>query len=157
MWKGAEVKKTKKLTHDEIKTQLTESIVINEVLETDGLNKQAEEVQDTEEAADVIKQYEHIILTKKRGIIWIAYHQGKVFKKLKDKEKFITLVSRLGIHKTTIIFKINIFKLCEKYPKLLKSSVGLGFSKNYFKGIKEVCSENAKEFSWLFALVLVSV
>ena len=44
MWKGAEVKKTKKLTHDEIKKQLTESIFKNEVVETDELNKQAEEV-----------------------------------------------------------------------------------------------------------------
>ena len=42
-----------------------------------------------------------------------------------------------------------------KYPKLL--SIGLGFLKNYFKDIKEVCSENAKAFSWLFALVLVPV
>ena len=57
------------------------------------------------------------------------------------------LVSRLGIHKTTIIFKINIFKLFEKHPKLLKSSIGFGFLKNYYKDIKKICNENAKEFS----------
>ena len=127
MWKGAEVKKTKKLTHDEIKKQFLESIVIDEVVETDELNKQAEEVQDPEEAAKVIQEYENIIRTNKKGIIQIAFHQGKVFKKFKDKEKFITLVSKLDIHKTTIIFKINVHKLCERYPKLLKSSIGLGF------------------------------
>ena len=60
----------------------------------------------------VIQKYEYIIKTKKKGIISIAYHQGKIFKKFKDKEKFITLVSQLGIHKNTIIFKINVFKLC---------------------------------------------
>ena len=60
------------------------------------LNKQAEEVQDPEEAADVIKQYEHIIRTKKKGVC-IACCQGKVFKKFKDKKKFITLVNKLGI------------------------------------------------------------
>ena len=61
--------------------------------------------------------------------------------------KFITLVNRLGIHKTTIMFKINVCKLCERHPKLLKSSIGLGFLKNHYKDIKEICSENAKEFS----------
>ena len=122
-------------------------MVNNEVMETGELNKQAEEVQKPKDAADLVKQYDDIIRTKKEGIINIVFHQGKVFKKFKDKEKFITLVNKLDIHKTTIIFEINIFKLCEKYPKLLKSSIGLGFLKNYFKDIKEVCSENAKEFS----------
>ena len=146
MWKGAEVKKTRKLTRDEIKKQLIESMVVNEVVESDELNKQAEEVQDPEEAAKVIQKYENI-KTKKKGIISIAYHQGKVFKKFKDKEKFITLVSRLGIHKHTIILKINVFKLCERHPKLLKSSIGLGFFKNHHKDIKEICMENGQEFS----------
>ena len=147
MWKSAEVKKTKRLTHDEIKKQLVESMVVNDVIESDELNKQVEEVQKPEDAADLIKQYERIIRIKKKKIINIAFHQGNVFKNFRDKEKFITIISHLGIHKTTIIFKINIFKLGEKYPKLLKSSVGLGFLKNYFKDIKENCTENAQEFS----------
>ena len=79
---------------------------------------------------------------KKKGIISVAYHQGKAFKRFKEKEKFVKLVSELGIHKITIIFKINVFKLCEKYPKLLMSFIGLGFSKNYHKNIKAVCEEN---------------
>ena len=147
MWKGADSKKTKRLTHEEIKKHLIESIVINEVVETDELNKQAEEVQDLQEAAKVIQKYEYIIRTKNKGVISIAYHQGKAFKKFKDKEKFITLVSLLEIHKNTIIFKINVFKLCERHPKLLKSSIGLGFFKNHHKDIKEICMENAQEFS----------
>ena len=77
----------------------------------------------------MIKRYEDIIKTKNKGIINVAYHQGQVFKRFKEKEKFAKLVSELGIHKTTIIFKINVFKLCKKHPKLLKSSIGLGFFK----------------------------
>ena len=95
----------------------------------------------------MIQTYENIIRTKKKGIISIAYHQGKVFKKFKDEEKFLTLVSRLGIHKNTMIFKINVRKLCEKHLKLLKSSIGLGPFKNHHKDIKEICMENAQEFS----------
>ena len=148
MWKGAaDSKKTKRLSQEEIKKQLLESIIINQVLESEELNREAEEVQDPEEAAMMIQKYEHIIKTKKKGKISIAYHQGKVFKKFKDKKKFVKLVSRLGIHKNTIIFKINVFKLCERHPKLLKSSIGLGFFKNYHKDIKAIYMENEQEFS----------
>ena len=127
--------------------QLIESMDVDEAIELDDLNKQAEEVQDPKKAADVIKQYEDVIRTKKKGIINIAFHQGKVFKRFKEKDKFITLVNQFNIHKTTIIFKINIYKLCEKYPKLLKSYVGLGFLKNCYKDIKRICEENEQEFS----------
>ena len=96
-----------------------------------------------ENAAAVIKEYEHIIWTKKKGIISIAYHEGKVFKRCKDKEKFIKLVNVFKVHKSTIVFKTNIFKLIEKYPKLMKSSIGLGFSKNYCKDII-ICEKNSK-------------
>ena len=140
MWKGAaDSKKTKRLSQGEIRKQLLELIIINEAVESEELNTEAEGVQDTEEAAKVIQKYENIIKTKKKGIISIAYHQAKVFKKFKEKDKFIKLVSQLGIHKNTIIFKINVFKLCERYHKLLKSSIGLGFFKNYYKDIKIVC------------------
>ena len=68
--------------------------------------------------------------------------QASLIKRFKEKEKFIYLVSQLGIQKNNIIFKINVFKLCERYPKLLRSSIGLGFLKNFHKHIKTVCREN---------------
>ena len=83
---------------------------------------------------------------KNKGIINVAYHQGQVFKRFKEKEKFAKLVSELRIHKTAIIFRINIFKLCKKHAKLLKSSIGSGFFKNYYKDIKAICEENEKDF-----------
>ena len=108
MWKGVtESKKAKRPSKEEIKKQLLESMIIEEV---------------------------------------VAYHQGKTLKRFKEKEKFVKLVSELGIHKTTIIFKINVYKLSEKYPKLLRSSIGLGFFKNYHKDIKAVCEEIEKDF-----------
>ena len=146
MWKGvADSKKAKRLSKEEIKKQLLDSMIIDEVVEFDDLNKEAEEKQDPEKAAEIIKRYEDIIKTRKKGIN-VAFHQGQIFKRFKEKEKFAKLVSVLGIHKTTIIFKINVFKLCEKYPKLLKSSIGLGFFKNYHKDIKAICKENEKDF-----------
>ena len=138
MWKGvADNKKTKRLSKEEIKMQLLESMIIDENLEFDDLNKEAEEIQDPEKAAEIIKWYEGIIKTKKKEIINVAFHQRRVFKRFKEKKKF---------HKTTIIVKINVFKLCKKYPKLLKSSIGLGFFKNYHKNIKAICKENENDF-----------
>ena len=89
-------------------------MIIDENLEFECLNKKAEEIQDPEKAAEIIRQYEDIIKTKKKGIINVAFHQGQIFKRFKEKEKFAKLVSELGIHKTNFIFKINVFKLCEK-------------------------------------------
>ena len=115
MWKGlADSEKAKRLSKEEIKKQLLDSIIIDEVLEFEDLNKEAEEIQDPEKAAEIIKRYEDIIKTKKKGIINVAYHQGQVLKRFKEKEKFVKFVSELGIHKTTIIFKITVFKLCKE-------------------------------------------
>ena len=128
MWKGAtDNKKAKRLSKEEIKTQLLNSMIIDENLEFHDLNKEAEEIQDPEKAAEIIKRYEDIIKMKNKGIINVAYHQGQVFKRFKEKEKFAKLVSELGIHKTTIIFKINVFKLCKKYPQTIEVYYRVGF------------------------------
>ena len=123
-----------------------DSIIIDEVLECKDLNKEAEEVQDPERATELVKRYDDIIKTKKKGIIKVAYHQEQLFKMFKEKKKFTEFVKELGIHTNTIIFKINVFKLCKKHPKSLKSPIGLGFFKNYHKDIKEICEEYEKDF-----------
>ena len=89
-------------------------MIIDEVAEFEDLNKEAKEIQDPEKSAEIIKRYEDIIKTKKKRIIDVTYHQGQLFKRFKEKEKFTKLVRELEIHQTTIIFKINVFKLCKK-------------------------------------------
>ena len=132
MWKGlADSEKAKRLSKEEIKKQLLDLIITEEVLKFEDLNKEAEEILGFEKAAEIIKWYEDIIKTKKKGIINVAYHEGQVLKRFKEKKKFVMLA--------TIIFKINVFKLCKKYPKLFKTSIGLGFFKNFHKDIKAIC------------------
>ena len=46
-----------------------DSLTINEVLERKDLNNEAEEVQDPERAAEIIKRYEDINKMKNKGII----------------------------------------------------------------------------------------
>ena len=145
LWGNSETsKKTKCLDKDEIKKQLLESITINSAAETKELDEQDDKVEKLENAVDIIKKYEEILRTKRKGIIAVAFRQGKVFKHFKEKEKFIKMVGKLKIHKSTIIFKINLSKLIEKHPKLMKSSVT--FLKNYFKYIKQICKGNSGEF-----------
>ena len=47
MWKGvADSKKAKRPSKEEIKKQLLDSMVMDEVVEFDNLNKEAKEIQD---------------------------------------------------------------------------------------------------------------
>ena len=74
------------------------SIVYNDIAETQEPNEKADKVEKPEDAAAVIKQYEDILHTKKKNIISIVYHQEKVFKGFKNKEKFIKLVNEFKVH-----------------------------------------------------------
>ena len=139
-------KKTRRLSKEEIEHQLIDSIFDNNIIKTDKLNAKVDKVEKPENAAAIIKQYEDIIRTKKKNIKSIVYHQGKVFKRLNNKEKFINLVNEFEVHKSTIIFKVNIVKLIDKHPILMKSSVTLGFLKNYHKDIKQIYNKNPNEF-----------
>ena len=109
-------KKVKRLSKEEIKTKLLESITIDEVLECEDLNKEAEQVQDSERTADIIKWYEDIIKTKNKGIINVAYHQGQVFKRFKEKEKFAKLVSELRIHKLPSFLELIFLNYVKNTP-----------------------------------------
>ena len=153
--KGSEnTKRTRRYSREGIKQQLIDSIFNNDIIKTEELNEKADKVEKPEGAAAIIKQYEDVIGTKKKKIISIAYHQGKVFKKFKDKEKFIKLVNELKVHKSTIIFKINIVKLIDMHTILMKSSVTLAFLKNYYKDIKQICNENPNDFEQVKVICL---
>ena len=106
-------------------------IVRNDVTEAEveESSQKADKRRETKDTAAVIKQYADIIRSKKKSIISIAYHQEKVFKRFKDKERFIKLVKMFKVHKSAIIFKIDIFKLIDMHSKLMKSSRTLGFLK----------------------------
>ena len=144
--KGFEsAEKTRRLSKEEIKQQLIDSIFNNDIIETEELNEKADKVEKPKDAAAIIKQYKDIIRTKRKNIS-IVYHQGQVFKRFKDKEKFIKLVNEFIVYKSTTIFKINIAELIDKHPILMKSSVTLGFLKNYYKDFKQICNENPNEF-----------
>ena len=57
---------------------------------------------------------------KKSDIIWLTYYQGQIFQKFKEKKRFVNMVTTFGVSKSTIVFKIALFKLVTNYPKIKK-------------------------------------
>ena len=101
----------------------------------------------SEDAIKVIQDFEQIIQNKKSNILWLAYNQGQIFQKFKEKERFISdMASKFKVSKSTIVFKIAFKKLIDDYPKIENSSLSLHYFIKHLKLIKEVCKENANEF-----------
>ena len=88
-----------------------------------------------EDAAKVIHQFEEIIKNKKSDIVWLAYHQGKIFQKFRSKERFVNdMVSKFKVSKSTIVFKVSLSRLIDEYPKIKDSSLSL----HYFKKVRGI-------------------
>ena len=50
-------------------------MISSSAVETEELNKKVDKVEKPENAADIIKQYEEILCTKRKCLISRAYHQ----------------------------------------------------------------------------------
>ena len=77
----------------------------------------------------------------------MAYHQGKIFEKFKEKERFASMVLKFAVNKVTIVCKIALSKLIDNYPKIKFSSLSLHYFKRYLKTIRQICEENAMELN----------
>ena len=95
----------------------------------------------SEDALKVIQELEQIIKNKKSDIVWLAYYQGQIFQKFKEKESFVSMFLKL-----TIIFKIPFKNVIDDYPKIKDSSLSLHYFLKKMKLIKEICEESASEF-----------
>lgn len=94
-----------------------------------------------ERAIPVIEDYEKTMRCKKKkkGIINVAFRQGRIFKRFKDLEGLEDMLKEL---------RLKIFKLLKKIPKA--KEINLNFLKNYLKAIKEEFKENKMNFSYNF-------
>ena len=57
--------KKKRLSKEEIKKQLLDLMIMDEVVKFEDLSKEAEEIEDLQKAAKIIERYKDIIKTKK--------------------------------------------------------------------------------------------
>ena len=115
--------------------------------ENADIQEKAENCATNEEvAAKVIQEFEEIIKNKKSDIVWLAYYQGKIFQKFKEKERFVSnMVLKFKVSKSTIIFKIALSRLIDDYPKMKDSSLSFHYFFKKLKMVKEVWEENASE------------
>ena len=60
-----------------------------------------------EDAIKAIQEFEQIIKNKKSDNVWLAYYQGQIFQKFREKERFVNdMVLKFQLSKSTIVFKI---------------------------------------------------
>ena len=116
--------KDKKKTKSEIKKELEDSIANGKKNENTDIEEMANNCMESQEdAAKVIHEFEEIIKNKKSDIVWLAYYQGKIFQKFRSKERFVNdVVTKFKVSKSTILFKLALSKLIDKYPKIKNSS-----------------------------------
>ena len=91
-------------------------------MDTSVLNEKADKAETYEDGA-AITGHEDIIRINKKNINGMAYQQGKVFKRFKEKEKFIQMINNLNVNKSSINFKMNMLKLIDKYPRLMNHDI----------------------------------
>ena len=111
-----------------IKKELEDSII-------NGRNNENADMQDkvngcisNEDAIKVIQDFEQITQNKKSDIVWLAYYQGQIFQKFREKERFISdMVLKFHVSKSTIVFKIALKKLIDDFPKIRNSLLSLHY------------------------------
>ena len=130
-----------KKTKSEIKRKLEESIVNGKRNKNADMQQKVNVCITSEDALKVIQELEQIIKNKKSDIVWLAYYQGQIFQKFKEKESFVSMFLKL-----TIIFKIPLKNVIDDYPKIKDSSLSLHYFLKKMKLIKEICEESASEF-----------
>ena len=120
------IQKIKK-TKCEIKKELEESIVNGRRNENPNMQDKVNGFITNEDAVKAIQEFEQIIKNKMSNIVWLAYYQGQIFQKFKETESFVSMVLKLNVIKSTIVFKIALKKLIDDFPKLKDSSLSLHY------------------------------
>ena len=119
--------------------------VLNKEFDSKGVEDLSKRVDNPGDSAELIDRIKRIMMSEKNNILILAYHQGIIFKKHKENNRFTNAVARFKIIRATINFEIGIIKFIEYYTKMKKTSISLHFLKNNFRLIKEVCKEHASE------------
>ena len=114
------------------------------------LNEREKNINNFKEAITVLKEYESIIKTKKKGIWNTSYRQGILFRRTEVSDKYLEKIKDKGVSKSTAYFKIKLLQTSEKYPKIKRSFLSLNYFKDYLKTIKKVCKESENECKLFF-------
>ena len=89
-----------------------------EKVDSEGVEDLSKRADSPDDAAELVGRIERIMKSKKNNILILAYHQGIIFNKYKENNKFTSAVIGFRISKATINFKIGIVKFIDDYPKI---------------------------------------
>ena len=76
---GSTKQSSRRLSKEDIKKRIMESLLYNESINTEDLNERAYKAESYEEVMVIIKEYEDTIKTNKKNLIFFAYQEGKRF------------------------------------------------------------------------------
>ena len=71
-----------------------------------------------EDGVLIVSECEKMLQNRRKSIIKITSKQAIEIQKKIEQKKFVEMLQQLGISKSTIICKINLYKLIIKYPRI---------------------------------------
>ena len=83
------IQKIKKIKA-EVKKKLEESIAKSWRNENTDKQEKVNGWKTNEDAVKGIQKFEQIIQNKKSDIMWLAYYQGQIFQKFRERERFVS-------------------------------------------------------------------
>ena len=136
---SSEALKNFKNTKYKIKKELEEPIINSKNHDNTEINEKGKMIERPEYSAKVFHEFEKIIRSNKKNIVWLPNQQGIKFQKFKQKEKFTKMITEFGLSRSIISLKIAIAGLINKCPKMKNASLSPYFLKKHIKVIKAIC------------------
>ena len=97
-----------KKTKSEIKKELEDPIAKSRRNENADMQEKVNRCRTNEDAVKANQEFEQIIQNKKSDIMWLAYYQGQIFQKFREKERFVSnMVLKFNVSKSTIVFCVR--------------------------------------------------
>ena len=87
-------------------------------------------INNPREAINIANHYEEIMKTQNKKVIGILATQEQMLKKFKDMYDFI---ENIRLSRSTVYFKIEIYKFFIKFPVLKNSTLSAHYFRNHFK------------------------
>ena len=110
------------MTEEQVLKKLRDSpINSKEEIETKGLEQTVKNTtSNPNDAIELVKKIDKMIKCSNNNILMLAHQQGRVFQKFKMSKRFSSAVTKFGISKTTINFKIDVVIFIDQYPEMRK-------------------------------------
>ena len=126
-----------------IKKELQESILEVSEEENGALKEEVKNTKSLNEGISLVQKYENLLKGANKKFINLVGKQGKLLKRFKEEDEFFDCV---GLIRSNIYFKMQLFKFLNKFPVLKNSTLTPSYFKSNLKQIKEVCKANADIF-----------